>query len=169
MYHQRHSIWNAHRDRPLTQTWITVRALEGRLVTELLLLLLYDDHCNSSYLSGQHTDISSILGLWFTSELYGNMQPQIFWRLLVSRTQTLRITHRNKHSQSHMHTADAHTHTHWSYSALLSHTLRFLTLVLFPEVVYSINLFFFPKWPVSVAHCWCCFRLKTKHRGKKIC
>lgn len=68
------------------QTWITVRALGGRLVTELLLLLLYDDHCNGYYHSGQRTDISSILGLWFTQELYGNMQPRVFWRLLVSRT-----------------------------------------------------------------------------------
>lgn len=60
------------------QTWITVRALGGRLVTELLLLLLYDDHCNGYYHSGQHIDISSILGLWFTQELYGNMHLQVF-------------------------------------------------------------------------------------------
>ena len=64
----------------------------------------------------------------------------------------------------------AHTRrrTHRSYSALLSHTLRFLTQVLFCEVIYSSNLclhlLFFPERPVLAAYCWCCFRLKTKHR-----
>lgn len=76
--------------------------------------------------------------------------------------------------QAWMSMTPMYTHTHTyvdthsvSYSALLSHT-RFLTQVLFSEVVYSNNLcphlFFFPEWLVSVAYCWCCFRLKTKHR-----
>lgn len=54
------------------QTWITVGAL-GR---QLLILLLFDDHCYGYYHSGQHTDISSLLRLWFTQELYG-IQPHI--------------------------------------------------------------------------------------------
>ena len=170
-----------------------------RLDTELLLRLLYDYHCNGYYHSGQRTDISSTLGLWFTQELYGNMQPQVLCQLLVWRSyQTLQVLNKsqryifrskigkNTHDDPHVYTADAymdandtqthaHTYTHtrthahtktnarWSYSAQLSHTPQCLTQVLFSEVVYS-NFLFFPEWPVSVAYCWCCFRLKTKHR-----
>lgn len=80
------------------------------------------------------------------------------------------ITHRSQHL-SRMHSADAHTRAHTHGLELLcttlSNSLQFLTQVLFSKVVYSIKLFFFfPEWPVSVAYCWCCFRLKTKHRKK---
>ena len=112
-----------------------------RLDTELLLHLLYDYHCNGYYHSGQRTDISSTLGLWFTQELYGNMQPQVLCQLLVWRSyQTLQVLNKsqryifrskigkNTHDDPHVYTADAYmdandtqTHAH-TYTHTRTHT-----------------------------------------------